>query len=188
MGGATLEEMTMAKGERDRVCERLTRRIADLERQNEDLRDRIRWFETGYELLPVKNEESMEKCFGIVLLNWKLAGMNYRDVLKCEIGWDNEARSYWVRFLIQNDVSLIHQLVNGVAAKSNCRCGSPLVLADHAVYQLHPDTFEFRGLYKCPQCRNKRPTTLATLKAALKKLGTFKKVEIGAKGVKLERE
>lgn len=117
-----------------------------------------------------------------------------------KITWENESKSFKVDFKglaegtginlmdYENISAFIKYVPIEIANKSNCLCGSTLELSEYTIETAGRD-FIFKAEYFCPKCKLKAKAEKGGIMGILKKwvVGT-KKIEIGLKGINVERE
>jgi len=76
-------------------------------------------------------------------------------------------------------------MVAQVAESSKCSCGNPLRLADHTIRSTEGG-FTFAGIYRCPVCKEPKPTALQKIRDFFRKLqveGKVLGVKVGYNGL-----
>jgi hypothetical protein len=111
------------------------------------------------------------------------------------VDWDEDKRKFDVKLAFycmpcshRFDEEPVKSLPLAIAQRSNCSCGAQLRLADFTLRQVNNDV-EFEGTYVCPSCELKKRSLFGNIKRGLGRLWSdTKRIEVGASGVKYEKE
>ena len=115
-----------------------------------------------------------------------------RSVDSREIKWSDKDKAFRVRLgLICGGCGYMNQMMSElpvkILKKSNCSCGSSLVLKDYDFKQ-KGDKLEFTGRYECPNCNTKKRRLLRNLTSIVARVWSdTKSIQIGPDGVTYER-